>query len=124
MRRCFGCSNPSARRAPSLHRRALGVEPDQVEALAFAWLAHAHVSGQSGNVPSVTGARGGRILGALYPATSIQQVISNAVATKKAPAGAFHCLPSRYAENEDPQPHVVVAFGFLITNCAPSKSSL
>ena len=45
----------------------LGVEPDQVEALAFAWLAHAHVSGQLGNVPSVTGARGGRILGALYP---------------------------------------------------------
>ena len=47
---------------------ALGVQPDQVEALAFAWLAHAHVSGESGNVPSVTGARGARILGALYPA--------------------------------------------------------
>lgn len=47
---------------------ALGVEPDQVEALAFAWLAHAHVSGQAGNVPTVTGARGPRILGALYPA--------------------------------------------------------
>jgi anhydro-N-acetylmuramic acid kinase len=47
---------------------ALGVEPDQVEALAFAWLAHAHVSGAAGNVPSVTGARGRRILGALYPA--------------------------------------------------------
>ena len=46
----------------------LGVEPDQVEALAFAWLAHAHVSGQAGNVPTVTGARGPRILGALYPA--------------------------------------------------------
>lgn len=46
----------------------LGVEPDQVEALAFAWLAHVHVSRQSGNVPSVTGAKGGRILGALYPA--------------------------------------------------------
>jgi anhydro-N-acetylmuramic acid kinase len=45
----------------------LGVEPDQVEALAFAWLAHAHVSGAAGNVPSVTGARGARILGALYP---------------------------------------------------------
>ena len=46
---------------------ALGVEPDQVEALAFAWLAHVHVSGQAGNVPTVTGARGPRILGALYP---------------------------------------------------------
>jgi len=29
-----------------------------------------------------------------------------------------------YAENEDPQPQVVVALGFLITNCAPSISSL
>ena len=49
---------------------ALGVEPDQVEALAFAWLAYAHVSGQAGNVPTVTGARGHRILGALYPASA------------------------------------------------------
>ena len=47
---------------------ALGVEPDQVEALAFAWLAYTHVSSKSGNVPSVTGAQGTRILGALYPA--------------------------------------------------------
>ncbi|MBC8119179.1 MAG: anhydro-N-acetylmuramic acid kinase [Burkholderiaceae bacterium] len=46
----------------------VGVAPDQVEALAFAWLAHAHMRGLHGNVPSVTGARGGRILGALYPA--------------------------------------------------------
>ncbi len=53
---------------PVIPSSALGVEPDQVEALAFAWLAHAHISGQYGNVPSVTGARGGRILGALYPA--------------------------------------------------------
>ena len=56
------------RATTGLASSALGVEPDQVEALAFAWLAHAHVSGQAGNVPSVTGARGGRILGALYPA--------------------------------------------------------
>jgi len=46
----------------------VGVEPDHVEALAFAWLAHAHVTRRNGNVPSVTGARGGRVLGALYPA--------------------------------------------------------
>ena len=52
---------------PVLASSTLGVEPDQVEALAFAWLAHAHIAGQPGNVPSVTGARGGRILGALYP---------------------------------------------------------
>jgi anhydro-N-acetylmuramic acid kinase len=53
---------------PVIASSALGVEPDQVEALAFAWLANAHISGQGGNVPSVTGARGHRILGALYPA--------------------------------------------------------
>ncbi|MFK4440183.1 hypothetical protein ABH944_000183 [Caballeronia udeis] len=29
-----------------------------------------------------------------------------------------------HAENEDPQPQVLVAFGFLITNCAPFRSSL
>ena len=53
---------------PVITSSALGVEPDHVEALAFAWLAHAHINRQSGNVPSVTGARGTRILGALYPA--------------------------------------------------------
>jgi anhydro-N-acetylmuramic acid kinase len=47
---------------------ALGVAPDQVEALAFAWLAQAFLARQAGNVPAVTGARGPRVLGALYPA--------------------------------------------------------
>jgi len=47
---------------------ALGVSPNHVEALAFAWLAHRHVLRQPGNLPSVTGAKGLRILGALYPA--------------------------------------------------------
>ena len=46
----------------------LGVPPDQVEALAFAWLARAFVEGHAGNLPSVTGAAGPRRLGALYPA--------------------------------------------------------
>ncbi len=45
-----------------------GVPPDQVEALAFAWLAQAFVEGRAGNMPAVTGARGPRLLGALYPA--------------------------------------------------------
>jgi anhydro-N-acetylmuramic acid kinase len=45
----------------------LGIAPDQVEALAFAWLAYAHVLRLPGNLPSVTGARGARVLGALYP---------------------------------------------------------
>jgi anhydro-N-acetylmuramic acid kinase len=47
---------------------ALGISPNQVEALAFAWLAQRHVRRQPGNRPEVTGAAGVRILGALYPA--------------------------------------------------------
>ena len=47
---------------------ACGLPPQQVEAAAFAWLAHAFVERCPGNVPSVTGARGPRLLGALYPA--------------------------------------------------------
>lgn len=47
---------------------ARGLPPDQVEACAFAWLAQRFVDRQPGNLPAVTGARGPRILGALYPA--------------------------------------------------------
>lgn len=46
----------------------LGVAPEQVEALAFAWLAQRFVQRRGGNLAEVTGARGERILGALYPA--------------------------------------------------------
>jgi anhydro-N-acetylmuramic acid kinase len=45
-----------------------GLPVDQVEAVAFAWLAQRFVERQPGNVVAVTGARGPRILGALYPA--------------------------------------------------------
>jgi anhydro-N-acetylmuramic acid kinase len=45
-----------------------GLPPQQVEAAAFAWLAHAALRRQPGNLASVTGARGQRTLGALYPA--------------------------------------------------------
>lgn len=45
-----------------------GVDPDWVEAMAFAWLAHCCLEGITANRPSVTGARGLRILGAIYPA--------------------------------------------------------
>jgi anhydro-N-acetylmuramic acid kinase len=45
-----------------------GLPAMQVEAAAFAWLAFAHLHGQAGNLPSVTGAAGPRVLGALYPA--------------------------------------------------------
>jgi anhydro-N-acetylmuramic acid kinase len=47
---------------------AVGVNPEQVEAAAFAWLANAHLEGRSSSLPSVTGARQPRILGARYPA--------------------------------------------------------
>ncbi|GAB7126846.1 anhydro-N-acetylmuramic acid kinase [Silvimonas sp. JCM 19000] len=46
----------------------LGVDPDWVEAYAFAWLAWCCLNGQPGNLPNVTGASGYRILGAIYPA--------------------------------------------------------
>jgi anhydro-N-acetylmuramic acid kinase len=46
----------------------LGVPCDRVEALAFAWLARCHLDRTAGNVPAATGARGPRVLGALYPA--------------------------------------------------------
>ncbi len=46
----------------------LGIDPDWVEALAFAWLARQALHHATGNLPSVTGARGERILGAIYPA--------------------------------------------------------
>lgn len=45
-----------------------GLPPLQVEAAAFAWLARAHLRGEPGNLSAVTGARGPRLLGALYPA--------------------------------------------------------
>lgn len=46
---------------------ALGVAPDEVEALAFAWLAREFIEQRCANLPAVTGARGPRPLGALYP---------------------------------------------------------
>ncbi len=47
---------------------ALGIDPDWMEALAFAWLARQTLHHEPGNLPEVTGARGERILGAIYPA--------------------------------------------------------
>lgn len=47
---------------------ASGIDPDWVEAMAFAWLAHCCLQGIAANRPSVTGAAGLRVLGAIYPA--------------------------------------------------------
>ncbi len=57
--------NPSMKVEPT---DAQGLPAMQVEAAAFAWLAHAFVERQPGNRIEVTGARGPRVLGALYPA--------------------------------------------------------
>ena len=46
---------------------ARGLPPLQVEAAAFAWLAHKCVQREPASLPSVTGARGARVLGAIYP---------------------------------------------------------
>ncbi|HHW4681119.1 MAG TPA: anhydro-N-acetylmuramic acid kinase, partial [Xylella taiwanensis] len=45
-----------------------GLDPDYLEAMGFAWLAAQILDGQPGNLPSVTGARGLRLLGAIHPA--------------------------------------------------------
>ncbi|AFC84548.1 anhydro-N-acetylmuramic acid kinase [Frateuria aurantia] len=46
---------------------AAGIDPDYIEAIAFAWLARQRLLGRPGNLPQVTGARGLRQLGAIYP---------------------------------------------------------
>jgi len=44
-----------------------GIASEHVEALAFAWLARETLAGRPGNLPAVTGAKGPRVLGAIYP---------------------------------------------------------
>ncbi|OHV11257.1 anhydro-N-acetylmuramic acid kinase [Kushneria phosphatilytica] len=44
----------------------LGWSPDWLEAGAFAWLAWRRLNGQPGNLATVTGAQGARVLGGLY----------------------------------------------------------
>ena len=45
-----------------------GLDPMQVEAAAFAWLAWRTLNSLPGNLPAVTGARGERVLGCVIPA--------------------------------------------------------
>ena len=45
---------------------ALGVDPDYVEAIAFAWFARRTLAGLPSNSGAVTGASGARILGGIY----------------------------------------------------------
>jgi anhydro-N-acetylmuramic acid kinase len=44
-----------------------GVDGDSLEAAAFAWLAYQRMCNLPGNMPSVTGAKGERVLGAIFP---------------------------------------------------------
>jgi anhydro-N-acetylmuramic acid kinase len=46
---------------------SIGVDADWLEAFAFAWLAKQVMNGMPASLPSVTGARGARLLGAIYP---------------------------------------------------------
>ncbi|MDQ6621022.1 MAG: anhydro-N-acetylmuramic acid kinase [Pseudomonadota bacterium] len=43
-----------------------GVAAEQVEAMAFAWLARESLAGRESSLPDVTGARAARVLGAVY----------------------------------------------------------
>jgi anhydro-N-acetylmuramic acid kinase len=63
--RLLGTALPNATVAST---EELGVAPNRVEALAFAWLGYRFMQRLPGNLPAVTGAKGDRILGALYPA--------------------------------------------------------
>lgn len=46
-----------------------GISSDDMEGLAFAWLAFRTLSGLPGNLPAVTGARDFTTLGAIFPAS-------------------------------------------------------
>jgi len=44
----------------------LGINPDALEAMAFAWLARCRIEGVAGNLPTVTGASSSVLLGSIY----------------------------------------------------------
>lgn len=48
-----------------------GISGDDMEALAFAWLAFRTLSGLPGNLPSVTGASAASVIGAIFPANPL-----------------------------------------------------
>lgn len=50
-----------------LTTEALGIPPDAVEAMAFAWLAYAHINHLNGSISSVTGASRDAVLGTFCP---------------------------------------------------------
>ena len=54
---------------------ALGVDPDYVEATAFALLAYLTLRGKPGNVVSATGARAPRVLGKIVPGRNYRRTV-------------------------------------------------
>lgn len=63
IRRIAELAAPAALESSGRH----GIEPQLVEATAFAWLAKQALEGRQAGLASVTGARGPRVLGAIYP---------------------------------------------------------
>jgi len=63
LRRLFG---PATTVMPCSSEAAGAWRPEHIEALGFAWLAKRCLDGEPGNLPSVTGAAGPRILGAIH----------------------------------------------------------
>ncbi len=68
MQRIQGALDDAGMRVTVSTTGSLGMAPDCVESLAFAWLARQFIERRPGNLPAVTGAQGSRVLGALYPA--------------------------------------------------------
>jgi len=66
MRRLFRKLEPAALDTTAV----LGIEPEWVEAAAFAWLAWRSMEQLAGNIPAVTGAEREVVLGGIYPGTA------------------------------------------------------
>ncbi len=117
---------------------ALGVPPQQVEAIAFAWLAYRFTARLGRQHPRRDGRRRRTRARRALSALKFAAPFLYGAETAKTPrtAWGFACTGRRdgaranrsvepaQTENDEPQPQVVVAFGFLITNCAPFRSSL
>ena len=102
----------------------LGIVPNHVEAIAFAWLALRFNQRLPGKLPLVTGHAIVEFWERYIPTADRKQLYIKKERPRISPRRPFLTGFKNQAENEEPQPQVVVAFGFLITNCAPSRSSL
>jgi anhydro-N-acetylmuramic acid kinase len=60
---------------PVLSTAAFGIDPDHVEAVAFAWLARQTFNHLPGNLCSVTGAKSPVILGGIYPGRRLEKPV-------------------------------------------------